>query len=118
MKVVIAGSRSITSYGQVAPVVDYAQQVFDFKITEVVSGRAVGVDRLGEVYAIQHGIDIKEFPADWDNLGKAAGPERNCRMADYADAAVFIWDGKSTGTLHMIREMKKRRKPYYIDLVI
>ena len=47
-------------------------------------------------------IPIKEFPADWDKFGKSAGYVRNREMAEYCDAAIIIWDGKSKGTKHMI----------------
>jgi len=34
--------------------------------------------------------------------GNAAGPIRNKQMAEYADALVAVWDGKSRGTKNMI----------------
>jgi hypothetical protein len=118
MKVIVAGSRSITEVKHVGPYIDYVQRVYNITIDEIVSGCAKGVDQLGESWAIMNGVPVKEFPADWNNLGNAAGPIRNSKMADYADAAIIVWDGKSPGTLHMVREMKKRKKPVFIDLVI
>ena len=35
-------------------------------------------------------------------------------MANYADALLAIWDGKSKGTGHMIRQMVLLDKPIYI----
>lgn len=32
-------------------------------------------------------------------------------MAEYADAAIVFWDGKSRGAKNMIDEMKKLGKP-------
>lgn len=110
MKVIIAGSRSIESLG----VVKKAIEDSGFDITEIVSGRAKGVDRLGEHYALVKNLPTKMFPADWDKHGKAAGPMRNREMADYADAAVIVWDGVSKGTKHMIYEMNKRGKKCHI----
>ena len=110
MKVIVAGSRSIESLG----VVKKAIEDSGFEITEIVSGRAKGVDRLGEHYALVRSIPTKLFPADWDKHGKAAGPMRNREMANYADAAVIIWDGVSKGTKHMIYEMNKRGKKCHI----
>lgn len=96
MKTIIAGSRTITD-------IDEALNNFnDWTITEVVSGCARGVDKLGEVWATTNNIPIKRFPADWNNLGKSAGYVRNHQMADYAEALIAIWDGKSKGTKHMI----------------
>lgn len=54
------------------------------------------------------------MPADWDRLGKKAGMVRNAQMADYADAAIVFWDGKSNGTANMISNMKMRDKPCHV----
>ena len=85
-----------------------------YEITEVVSGGARGIDTDGEHWAIGSGIPVKRFPADWDDLGKRAGFVRNAEMADYADALIAIWDGKSRGTLHMINTMVEAGKPVFV----
>lgn len=108
MKLVIAGSRSLSmSPVEIAKLVEEA----GFVPTEVVSGVAHGIDRAGERYAEWYRIPIKSFAADWHNLGKAAGPIRNAAMAEYADAALVIWDGKSPGSRNMIEQMQRRGKP-------
>lgn len=43
-----------------------------------------GVDAFASHWAIENGHDPLEFIADWDDLGKAAGPIRNQRMIDWA----------------------------------
>lgn len=101
MKVIVAGSRGVTDYA----LVERAIHESGFDVTEVVSGTARGVDRLGERWAAEHGIPVAPFPAQWkvgskQNFG--AGLLRNAMMADYADALVAIWDGESRGTKHMI----------------
>lgn len=110
MKVVIAGSRNINSYEQVLLAINNS----GFHITEVVSGRARGVDSLGEHYAKEHSLTCSYFAADWNTHGKRAGPIRNAEMARYADAAVIVWDGQSTGSANMIENMKRLKKPYYV----
>lgn len=114
MKVIVAGSRTITDYGYVAAVIKQS----GYNITEVVSGTAHGVDRLGEQWAVQNGIPIKYMPADWNLHGKAAGPIRNKEMAAYADAAIIIWDGESSGTKNMLENMQRLHKSYFIDVKI
>lgn len=107
MKLIIAGSRSITD----------KQAVFDalngmtVLPTEVVSGCAQGVDWLGELWAREKRIKIYECPADWKTHGKKAGFLRNRDMAWYADALIAFWDGKSRGTASMIDLMRKLGKP-------
>lgn len=110
MKVIIAGSRDLDDYAYV----DNAVYNTDWIIQEVVSGTARGVDTTAIDWALVNGVPVKEFPADWDKHGKGAGYIRNSQMADYADALIAIWDGKSKGTLNMINEMAKRNKPIYI----
>lgn len=77
-------------------------------ITEVVSGRAHGIDRAGERWAVAQGIPVKKFPvepADWERYGLQAGRLRNQQMAEYVGpggALIAVWDGSSRGTRHMI----------------
>lgn len=72
------------------------------------------MDKDGEYYAKCNKIPVKQFPADWDQFGKAAGHIRNKQMAEYADALVAVWDGKSPGTKNMITTMQSLNKPVYI----
>ena len=112
MKVIIAGTRSVHDYSLVVQAV----QRSGYGITEVVSGCATGIDRLGEQWARANNVPIKEMPADWNRHGNSAGPQRNRAMAEYADAAIIIWDGQSRGTRNMIENMIRRKKPYYIGM--
>lgn len=102
MKVIIAGSREFTDYGQVNTLIGNTLWDADFYPTEVVSGTANGIDKFGEIWAESQRLPVKRFPADWKTHGKRAGYLRNAEMADYADALVAIWDGESRGTKHMI----------------
>lgn len=98
MRTIIAGSRGITEYSIVLQAIIES----DFKVTEVVSGTAEGVDRLGETFAHIGNIPCNRFPADWKKYGKSAGMIRNEEMARNADALIAVWDGKSKGTKGMI----------------
>lgn len=112
MKVIVAGSRNVDDYKLVVDTIIRS----GYTITEVVSGCATGIDRLGEQWARANNIPIKEMPANWNLNGKAAGPMRNKLMAEYADAAVIIWDGESRGTRNMIENMIRSKKPYHIGM--
>ena len=112
MKTIIAGSRNITDY----TLVEAAVKESGFEITEVVSGAARGVDRLGEVWADQHQIVYRQFKADWNTHGKAAGFIRNQEMADYAEALVAVWNG-SRGTKDMITRATNRGLKVHIKRV-
>lgn len=113
MKVIIAGSRDITDYNLLLKAVRASQ----IRPTEVVCGKARGVDTLGEEFAKRNGIPIKYFPAEWSKHGRAAGHIRNRQMGDYADALIAIWDGKSTGTKGMIDYAKSQGLTVFIFIV-
>ncbi len=113
MKLIIAGSRNFFDYDKLLSLMDTEIRPW-YRITEIVSGGAKGADHLGEVYAKEFGIPLKIFRADWDTLGKAAGPIRNGQMGDYADSVLALWDGSSRGTLHMINYMRKLKKLVFI----
>lgn len=98
MKVIIAGSRSITDYDLLLRTIKNSR----FEINEVISGGCRGVDLMGERYAEENDIPIIWFPADWKKHGKNAGPIRNKEMAEYADALIALYDGSSRGTANMI----------------
>lgn len=114
MKVIIAGSRSISRYEHV----QYAILKSKFSITEVVSGGAKGVDDLGERWAKENHVPVKHFYADWTTYGLSAGPTRNAEMAKYADALIAIWDGKSHGTQNMIDCAKRKKLWVYVYKVV
>ena len=68
----------------------------------VVSGAARGVDTWAEEAAEARGIETIVFHADWDGLGRRAGPIRNEKIIAHADRVVAFWDGQSRGTLNTI----------------
>lgn len=102
MKLIVAGSRDFDNYDRLSDILDTVWLESELYPLEVVSGGARGADRLGERWADEAGCTVKRFPADWETHGKAAGIMRNIEMAQYADALVAFWDGKSKGTRHMI----------------
>lgn len=118
MKVIVAGSRSITDYQLVSQIISNTINKYNIQVTEIVSGCAGGVDSLGEQWALENGIKVEPMPAEWDDLtvpnaliktnkwGKEynarAGYQRNEAMAVYGDILISIWDGKSKGSKDMI----------------
>jgi hypothetical protein len=107
MKTIIAGSRDCTDYSQLLVAVRLAK----WEITEVVSGKARGVDLLGEQWATLHKVPIQPFPVtdeDYNKYGKGAPFIRNQRMADYGEALIALWDGHSSGTKDMINKAHKK----------
>lgn len=65
MRVIIAGSRSITDQS----IVDKAVEESGFKIDVVISGGARGVDSLGEDWASRNGKQVDRFLPDRNRVG-------------------------------------------------
>lgn len=99
-KVVVAGGRDFSDYELLKSYLD--EFLADKEDIQIVSGGASGADTLGEKYAMEKNLSIRVFLADWQQFGKSAGYKRNAQMAEYGDACVAFWDGKSKGTKHMI----------------
>lgn len=123
LRVIIAGGRDFDNYElleeQVVDIVG-KEKLPDEEVI-VVSGNCRGADQLGEVWAARNKLKIKQFPADWENLGKRAGYVRNDQMAKFVRAdgnrgiLIAFWDGESRGTKHMIDlAMKQCLKVYVI----
>jgi hypothetical protein len=106
--VIVAGSRSFGNYALLKEKLDAILK--EKKTThqvQIISGGAAGADQLGEIYAKDHDLDLKLFPANWKLHGNKAGYIRNTEMARHAQAVVVFWDGKSSGTRHMIKTAHK-----------
>lgn len=112
-KVIIAGSREFNDYQLL---VSKVNQILINRLpdVEIVSGTCRGADKLGEQYATEYNLSIKQFPADWNTHGKKAGYLRNVEMAKYADACIVFWNGTSKGTKHMIDIATNRGLPLRI----
>ena len=104
-KIIVAGGRDFNDYSLLEKKLDRLLE--NKPDVEIVSGLARGADSLGLKYASQKNLPVKKFPANWKEYGTMAGYERNIQMADYADACVCFWNGKSRGTKHMIRIARK-----------
>jgi len=123
MKVIVAGGRDFNNYTLLEEKLILFFKNLDYNDIEIVSGCASGADSLGEVFARKNKIKITPFPADWNNLdaipckiktnkyGKKynalAGHNRNEQMAEYGDALVLFWNGKSTGSKDMLNRAEK-----------
>ena len=101
MRVAIVGSRNIF-------VNDLEKYVS--KADEIVSGGAVGVDACAASYARRNGMRLTEFLPQYERYGRAAPIVRNKKIVDYADRIVVFWDGRSKGTLSVIRYAQKQKK--------
>ncbi len=79
---------------------------------EVVEGAAAGADTLARQAARDLGLPVREFRANWQRYGKAAGALRNQQMLDYlleADQRLVLAFPlpQSRGTWDMVQRAKR-----------
>jgi len=108
MKLAICGSRYISSLN--------LEEYLPSGVKEIVSGGALGVDKLAADYAVSHGIRLVEFLPDYKRYGRRAPLVRNAQIADYADELLAFPKSDSRGTYHTIKLFEKRNKP--VNVVI
>lgn len=109
MKIAIVGSRHFSRPDLVARFV----KTLDTS-NEIWSGGAKGVDAWAVEVAKERGMVTEELFADWETLGRRAGPERNTQLVETVDAVVAFWDGSSRGTKDTIRKAKKAGKLFAV----
>lgn len=112
MKVIVAGSRTITDRELVLQAIADSK----FTITEVISGGAKGVDRIAEEWAKEQGIPVTVIRTGWKTGGRGGGFVNNEEMAEQAEALIAVYDGQSKGTKHMIDTMSKRGKKIFTKM--
>lgn len=108
MKLAVIGSRNLSVN---------IDEYIPSGVSEIVSGGASGVDSCAADYARRNGIKLTEFLPEYKKYGRGAPLKRNELIAEYADAAIAFWDGKSRGTKYTIDAFKKRGKKVEVILV-
>lgn len=106
MKLLIAGSRSITD-------IDISQYI-PTDTSLIISGGANGVDTLAEEYADKKRISKLILRPRYDLYRRAAPLKRNDEMVQLCDKVLIFWDGVSKGTKHTIDYANKIGKPIEI----
>lgn len=113
LRIIVAGGRDFNDYGLLKFELERFLNRHPERDIKIISGKAKGADSLGERFAHEVGLEVKEFPANWDEFGQLAGSIRNREMAKYAtsgagEGVLFaFWDGKSKGTKNMIDAANK-----------
>lgn len=115
IRIIVTGSRTFMNYSYMAKELD--QYISSYQCGDVhislISGTARGADSLCERYAYEHDLPLHQFLTDPDIPVQNARKVRNRKMASFAisDGAngvlMAFWDGKSHGTMDMLRIAKK-----------
>ncbi|CAN1722779.1 DUF2493 domain-containing protein [Hyphomicrobium sp. 1Nfss2.1] len=72
----------------------------------VIAGGACGADTLAAEWAVSRGIPADVFMADWEGLGRKAGPIRNQRMLDEGKPDLVVAFPGGRGTADMVRRAR------------
>lgn len=112
--ILVCGGRHFTDYPLLCSVLD--SSIGNMCDMEIVSGHCQGAERLGEIYAEEHGFSVKMFPAEWEKYQRKAGPIRNRQMIDYikpfANRFVVAFTSENTvGTRYTMSLAKKAGIP-------
>lgn len=127
MRIIICGSRSFSNYSffreKSIEIINEWLDGDTSKLSElqIVSGGAVGPDKMAENLCLEYGLKNVVFPANWAEFGKRAGYIRNSAMVDYAIddpkrqcLIIAFWDNHSPGTYDMIRQAELLEVPIKI----
>jgi len=122
-RIIICGGRHFKDYDRLESTMnEVMSKIAPWRdVIEIVSGHCEGADQLGELYAKNHGLPCKVFPAQWKKFGKAAGPIRNSEMVKYASevempVVVAFRSPRTKGTNDTVKKATKQGfKVFVID---
>ena len=111
MRVAVIGSRHIEDDRMKEKAYALLCRYIPVNATEIVSGGAVGIDTLAEIYAQKNGLPTRIFKPDYAKYGKRAPIVRNDAIVDYAQYVLAIWDGQSHGTAYTVASCIQKGVP-------
>lgn len=115
-RVAVIGSRSFTNYALMKEKLDYffSNMVKNEDEIIIISGNAIGTDRLGERYAEEKGYKTQIYLPEYDKYpGKVAPLKRNETIMKNSDMVVAFTNG-SSGTANALKHAEKLNLPIRI----
>jgi hypothetical protein len=106
VRILVCGGRDYDSYDTIARVLDeYGDD------TVIIHGAARGADALADQYATVRRWPAVRFPANWTQLGRGAGSERNARMLRDGKPDLVIAFPGGRGTADMVTRARRAGVP-------
>lgn len=105
MKVLVCGGREFNNYDLLKEILDEVNH--ELNISVIIEGDSRGADKLSEIWAINNGIFVEKYPADWNKFGKAAGFIRNKQMLTNGKPDLVIAFKGGNGTNNMVEQAMK-----------
>ena len=80
----------------------------------IIHGDANGADRLASQWAVDNGLKVEPYPADWAKQGRAAGPIRNKRMLEEGKPDLVVAFPGGRGTANMTKQAGEAGVPVMV----
>ena len=109
MKVIICGGRDFADIKTARAFLDAVHAKIG--ITHVIEGGARGADRIGRLWAVDHGIPVTTVIAEWDLHKRRAGYLRNVKMAEQPGVKAVLALPGGAGTQMMVDIAHKKKIP-------
>jgi predicted Rossmann-fold nucleotide-binding protein len=105
MRVLVCGGRDYDDRDALYAALDSLHAEHGFMV--VIAGGARGADTLAAEWAGDRGIPTQVYMAEWERLGRKAGPIRNQRMLDEGRPDLVVAFPGGTGTAGMMGIARK-----------
>lgn len=99
MRVIVTGSRSWTDRETIWNALDACHieaRELGQPLLVIHGACPTGADHHADHWAIDRGVPVERFPADWDRHGPAAGPIRNAQMVKAGADLMLAFIGPCT----------------------
>ena len=100
MRLGVTGGRDYAGARCVAALLSKAKAKYGKDLVVVHGACETGLDALADEWCRRNKVRVERHPADWDRLGKSAGPTRNQHMVDSGLDALLSFPG-NRGTADM-----------------
>ena len=109
-RLLVTGSRDWSDVEVITAELQFVAKKYNNVV--LVSGHAIGADRIAEEIAVGLGWVVEIHEPDWTLHGKSAGFKRNTTMLETEVQAVLAFHkDNSKGTADTIRKAKERKIP-------
>ena len=109
-RLLVSGSRDWSDVEVIATELQFVAKKYNNVV--LVSGHAIGADRIAEEIAVGLGWVVEIHEPDWTSHGKSAGFKRNTTMLETdVQAVIAFHKDNSKGTADTIRKAKERKIP-------
>lgn len=102
----ICGGRDFSDWQAFEASMDMACGLRGYLPARVVHGGAAGADMLAHRWARSHFLEVIAVLADWDRLGRSAGPARNAEMLRRHHPELVVAFPGGRGTADMVAKAR------------